>query len=135
MGFTDHEKARIKHFGQYPDWSQLSNAIQLGFPAGAQPLYLVEQAFERLTAGGEESVRRDLCECESIEKQMSDARKRFKAKRLGELETNPEEITMLARELTRWSLTLLSDLGCFANPASVMAGYSYGGGRNAAVMG
>ena len=65
MAFTAQEQARILHHLGYPSWVSLSNGIQLGFPAGAQPLFLVEQSFLRLTAGGEDSVREDLCNCQS----------------------------------------------------------------------
>ena len=91
MAFTDAEKSRIKHFLSYPDWVALAASIQLGFPAGSQPLFLVEDAFQRLTEGGESSVRRDLCECESIESQISQARSRFKATQIGTLRVNPNE--------------------------------------------
>lgn len=135
MAFTDDEKARIKHFLSYPDWSRLSNSIQLGFPAGSQPLFLVEQAFQRLTDGGEESARRDLCECESIERQLSEARRRFKATKLGDLQVNPKETEMLRKELTFWVLRLASDLGVVSNPYSA---FEYmgggGGGINARVV-
>ena len=134
MAFTDEEKSRIKHFLSYPDWVSLAASIQLGFPAGSQPLFLVEDAFQRLTDGGEASVRRDLCECESIENQMSDARSRFKATQLGNLKVNGGEIRMLRNEMDYWVLRLASDLGVVANP---YAAFEYqnalGGGWNARV--
>jgi hypothetical protein len=136
VGFTDTEKARIKHFLSYPDWVSLSASIQLGFPAGSQPLFLLEDAFKRLTLGGEDSVRRDLCECESIERQLSNARTRFKATQLGQLKVNAEETSMLRRELTYWALRLASDLGVVTNPYSQFEFLGAGGGgRNARVMG
>lgn len=135
MPFSDEEKARIKHHLSYPDWQQLSNSIQLGFPSGAQPLFLVEQAFQRLSPGGEDAVRRDLCECEDIEKQMSEARRRMKASRLGNLHINHDETAMLRGELNYWVLKMASDLGVVTNPYAV-AEYDNirGGGANARVM-
>ena len=112
----------------------LAASIQLGFPAGSQPLFLVEDAFQRLTEGGESSVRRDLCECESIENQISDARSRFKATKLGNLTVNHQETTLLRREMDYWVLRLASDLGVVQNP---YAAFEYqnglGGGYNARV--
>ena len=136
MSFTPPEQSRIKHFFSYPDWTMLAASIQLGFPAGSQPLFLVEQAFQRLTEGGEVSVRKDLCECESIEAQMSEARKRFKASKLGNLTINHEEIPMLRREMNYWVLRMASDLGVVTNPYAM---FEYdnvvgGGGANARVM-
>lgn len=137
MPFTEREKARIKHFLSYPDWQSLAASIQLGFPAGSQPLYLVEQAFQRLTAGGEESVRIDLCECEAIERQLRDARSRFQAAALGNLKLNHKEPDMLRRELLYWSLRLASDLGVVTNPYSQFEFLNAGGsgGTNATVVG
>jgi hypothetical protein len=118
MAFTDHEKARILHFLGYPSWSNLAASIQLGFPSGSQPLFLVEQAFGRLFPGGEEAVRTDLCQCEEIECQMGDARKRMRATVLGDLKLNMEETKMLRKELTYWATRLADDLGVVPNPYS-----------------
>jgi hypothetical protein len=134
--FTEREKARIKHFLSYPDWVALAASIQLGYPAASQPAFLVDDAFQRLTPGGEESVRIDLCECESIEAQIGQARARMKATKLGNLEVNPHETAMLRRELVYWVARLASDLGVVTNPYSL---FEYlgaaGGGRNATVVG
>ena len=135
MAFTDSEKGRIRHFLAYPSWSAISNGIQLGFPAGAQPLFLVEQAFQILLPTGEEAVRRDLCECEAIERQLSAARKRFAATQLGELKTNPDEPAMLRRELTFWVLRMASDLGVVQNPYAASEWYEMAGSLNARVVG
>lgn len=134
MAFTDSERSRIKHFLSFPDWVSLAASIQLGFPAGSQPLFLVEDAFQRLTTDGEESVRRDLCECEDIENQMRTARSRMKTTQLGNLKINAQETRMLRSELTYWSLRLSSDLGVVSNP---YAAFEYegalGGSINARV--
>ena len=88
MAFTADEQTRIKYFLSYPDFLALAQSFQLGYPAASQPLFLVDDSFKRITPQGEFSVRRALCECESIEKQLSDARSRFKATKLGELHLN-----------------------------------------------
>jgi hypothetical protein len=133
--FSDGEKARIRHFLAYPSWSAMSGSIQLGYPAASQPLYLVEDAFKRMLPGGEETIRRDLCECEAIESQISEARKRFKATALGDLKTNPEEMSMLRQELDRWVRTLASDLGVSSNPFAESNAAGGAGGINARVIG
>ncbi len=135
MAFTDSEKARIKHHLGYPDWVALSNSIQLGFPAGGQPLYLVEQAFQRLTPGGEESVRCDLCNCEEAEGQRASARSRFRAAALGTLRLNPEETRQLGEELTYWRRKLADDLGVTPNPYSQAEHLGEPGGINARTVG
>lgn len=137
MAFTDAEKARIKYFLSYPDWVSMAQSIQLGYPAASQPAFLVDDAFHRLTAGGEDSTRRALCECESIECQMSEARKRFRAKRLGDLELNPNEPLLLRREMCWWVTRLADCLGVVADPYSQMlyTGARSIGGINASVSG
>lgn len=137
MSFTADEQSRIKHFLSYPDWVSLAQSIQLGFPAASQPLFLVEDAFKRLTLGGESSVRIDLCECEDIEKQMRGARRRLKATRLGNLELNPREHAMLRRELLYWTTRLADDLGVVTDPYSQMMyqGIADMGGVGASVSG
>jgi hypothetical protein len=132
MSFNDHEKARVKHFLSYADWRQLSNSIQLGMPSAGLPLQLVEQSFQRLSPGGEESVRRDLCECESIEQQMSKARARFPASKLGELHVADNEPEKLRTELKFWCNRLCDDLGAFENAFSQAAAGI--GGMNARVV-
>lgn len=120
MAFTEDEQARIKYFLSYPDWVSLAQSFQLGYPAASQPLFLVEDAFKRLTPQGEFPVRRALCECESCENQLSEARQRFKAVKLGELELNPHESRMLRRELLYWTTRLADALGVVSNPYSQM---------------
>lgn len=120
MAFTVDEQARIKYFLSYPDWVSLAQSFQLGYPAASQPLFLVDDAFKRLTPQGEFATRRALCECESIENQLSDARSRFKVIKLGELEVNPRETAMLRKELLYWTTRLADSLGVVSNPYSQM---------------
>lgn len=133
MPFNDEEKARIKHFLSYPDWSSTAASIQMGYPAASQVAFLVDDSFHRLTPGGELSVRRNLCECESIERQMSAARARFKAAKLGKLEHNQRETDNLRDELKYWVQRLASDLGVQTNPYSKFENEGQGG-VNARVM-
>ena len=135
MAFTDQEKAQTLHHLGYPNWTNLANGIQLGIPAGSQPLFLIEQAFDRLLPGGEEQVRLDLCNCIDIENQMSDARSRFKAVALGELKLNAMETQQLRTELVYWRQKLADDLGVVQNPYSQSAYEGLPGGVNAKVLG
>lgn len=120
MAFTPDEQARIRRFLSYPSWVSLASSIQLGYPAASQPLFLVDDAFRRLTPEAENLVRGDLAECECCEKQLSEARTRLKARRLGELELNPNEHRQVRRELLWWTTRLADDLGVIANPFSQM---------------
>lgn len=134
MAFTAQEKARVLHHLGYPSFASLSNGIQLGYPAASQPLFLVEQSFLRLTAGGEEAVRADLCECEETEQQLSTARGRMKVCNVGEVKMNPLETAQLRRELHYWRTKLADDLGCSFNPHS-NAGMGDGSIVNSKVVG
>lgn len=133
MAFTEPQKARIKHFLKYPAWQSLSNGVQMGIPAGAQAMYLVEQSFERLNAGGEESVLLDLEQCEACECQITDARKRIKAKAIGTISTNRDELTQLKQELEEWRQRLSDDLGAPVNPYTLQNPATFG--INARVVG
>jgi hypothetical protein len=133
VSFSEKEKGRIRHFLGYPSWSNMAASIQLGFPAGSQPLYILEQAFNRLLPDGEASVRTDLCECESIEMQLASARKRFRAQQLGNLKANLKETHQLRDELVFWQRRLADDLGVPFNPYSSMGYKGMPGGMNASV--
>lgn len=137
MAFSDQEKDNIRYFLSFPSWVALAQSIQLGYPAASEPLFLVEDAFKRLTPGGENQVRRALCECQSIENQLSDARTRFKATQLGEIKMNPQETALLRKELLFWVTRLADALGVISNPYSQMiyAGINAMGGVNARVEG
>lgn len=137
MALTEPQQSRIRHFLGYPSFSSLSQSIQLGYPAASQPLFLLEDAFRRLKPGGEAAVLQDLCECESIEKQMSQARTRFSALKLDKLEVNQQETQQLLGALRYWSARLADDLGVVANPYSQAEwlGTSLSGGVNSRVVG
>ena len=137
MAFTEAEKARVRHFLGYPSFASLAQSIQLGYPAVSQPLFLVDDAFHRLTQEGADAVRIDLCECESIERQLSKARTRMQASQIDDLHVNPEEASMLRRELTYWTQRLASDMGVPINPnaPSQFYGAIGAGSLNAQVMG
>lgn len=137
MAFSEAEKGRIRHHLGYPSFSSLSQSVQLGYPAASQPLWLVDDSFQRLTPAGEDAVRRDLCECEAIERQISEARTRYKALKLDTLEVNPEERNMLRNDLVYWRQQLASDLSVVINPNAPREYYGAmgGGGVNAVVVG
>lgn len=134
MAFTDDEKTRILRFLGYPDWVSLAGSIQLGYPASGQPLYLVRDSFNRLTETGEQSVRKDLCECEKVEKAISSSTDRLKASKVGEITMNADEMDKLVKLLQFWVKRLSDDLGVFPNPFSQMATAGAGGGLNAKVQ-
>lgn len=118
--FSPEEQERIKYFLSYPDFVSLSQSIQLGYPAASQPLFLVEDAFKRLTPQAENSVRTVLCQLEAIESQIMSSITRIKAVSLGEITLNPNEDKILRRHMCWWVARLSDLLGVFPNPVSQM---------------
>jgi hypothetical protein len=133
--FTEQQRNRMLHFLGYPDWQSVAQSIQLGYPAASEPLFLVYDSFFRMNPATIPTVLQDLCECEAVEAQLSDARSRMKAMQLGDLKTNPQETRQLRQELTYWTRRLADDLGVNPNPYSQMNYYGYGGGVNAKIVG
>jgi hypothetical protein len=115
MAFSDDEKAKIIRYLGYANWRSLAQSYHLGYPALSQPYFLVLDAFNRIDENSEALIRRDVCELEAIENQRSDARSRFKAKKIGNLEVNPQEIKMLEAEENKWVARLADDLGVYRN--------------------
>lgn len=129
--FTDDEKTQILRYLSYPDWQSLASSIQLGYPAASQPMFLVVDAFKRLTPTGRAAVRKDTGELDCIEQQMSDARGRMRASKLEGMTFNEKETVQLRQELEFWTRRLEDDLGCKRNPYASMTGGM--GGMNARV--
>jgi hypothetical protein len=135
VAFTEAEKDRILYHLSYPNWRSLAQSIQLGFPAASQPMFLVFNSFDRMTAEAENTIRRVLCECEEVERQISDARKRLRAKVVGDVEMNPAERRELYQELRSWTQRLADTLGVVQNPYSQRVYEGAGGTINARVRG
>jgi len=131
--FTDEEKTEILRFLGYPDWQSLSSSIQLGYPAASQPMFLLVDAFHRITPSARAIVRRDVEELRCIEQQMGSARQRMRAVKLEGLEFNKTETAQLRQELQYWTTRLEDDFGVRRNPYSSMAQGGFPGGINSKV--
>jgi hypothetical protein len=127
---TPTEEAKALRYLGYPNWSALAASYQLGYPAPSQPEYLVRDSFVRINDEGLAQVRIDLCQLDSIQAQIAEARGRMKASKIGNLTINQDEIPQLRREFNEWKAQLATDLGVYRNPYD-QTGRS--GGRNAAV--
>ncbi len=133
---TEDQKDRILHMLGYASWSTLAQSIQLGYPMASQPLFLVYDAFMRISPGGIASVLRDLCQCEACEAQIADARSRMKVESVGNISMRANEADALRRELAYWTKRLADDMGVVQNPYSQMAWTGgLGGGINTRVSG
>jgi hypothetical protein len=132
--FSDAERDRILYFLGYPNWERLAQSIQLGFPSGSQPFFLVQDAFNRISDEARESARRVLCQLEATECQIADSRSRLKATQIGAIHTNQDEGGALRVELHFWQKRLADVLGVAPNPYSQMSYQGMGGGMNAKVL-
>jgi hypothetical protein len=135
MPFTDEEKTEILRFLRYPDWVSLAQSVQLGYPAASEPMYLVVDAFKRMTPTAEGKIRRDICELNAIECQLSQSRTRMVVTGVNGVKFNPSEPKQLLDLMTYWERRLADDLGVAPNPFSQgeYRGAGGAGGINAKV--
>jgi len=131
--FTDEEKTEILRFLGYPDWQSVASSVQLGYPAASQPMFLLVDAFNRISPTGRARVRSDMSELECIERQISQSRDRMRAVKLEGLEFNQGEAGQLRQELQFWTMRLEDDFGVKRNPYSTFAMGGVPGGINAKV--
>jgi hypothetical protein len=111
MPLTDVERAAVRYHLGYPGTS-MGASLQFGLPRPTATLYMLESAMGGLLEVNVPRVRRILGEMDSIENQMSDARKRMKAIKLGNLETNQSETAELEGEYNRWGNRLADIFLC-----------------------
>lgn len=132
--FTDDEKTAILRFLGYPDWVSLAASVQLGYPSASQPMYLVVDAFKRISPTARALLRVDLAECVCIEEQLSQARSRMRATKLEGMTLNPNEANQLRGELAYWTNRLADDLGAPKNPFAASTAGGMPGGINAKIV-
>lgn len=137
IALNPQDKERVRYHLGYQSVEPAA-AIQLGFPRGAQPQFLVEAALERVMAPAVPRIYEILGILDGIERQMVDALKRLKAQQLGELKlrnSNEErtEQDLLEAEYLRWAQRLGDQLGVPLNAYSARFQGLAGGGINTPV--
>jgi hypothetical protein len=111
------ERARCKlHLG-YPSVAAF-NSIQLGMIAVSQPLFLVEKSMDNLLDEAIPLFREHIARLDGINAQLDEARGRFRARSVDEIELQPDEAFMLRREYKTWACSLADLLGCPINAYS-----------------
>ncbi len=116
VSLTEQDREAIRYHLGYHN-TEATASINLGFPASNQQLFIVETAMDRVVNQSAVSrIMRIVNELNSIEAQISESRKRFKAQQLGELKlrnSNDEasEADMLRQEYLDWASQLASQLG------------------------
>lgn len=116
-GITALEKVDCRRHMGYLNVSEAQTFV-LGTPAATETQFLIEGAMTRILVEAMPRFREYLGELNSIEREKSAARKRMKAKRIGNLETNPEEQRDLDAQYLVWQGKLADLLGCPPNPFS-----------------
>lgn len=128
---NETERAKIRRYLGYPNWSSLALAWGQPFPTHIEPEYYINDALDRLSDEGLELVRGDLRQLDDIEAQISGARKRLQASKVGDITLNPDELPSLRGEMENWKRQLADDFGSLLNPFR----RSIGGNRNGVVVG
>lgn len=111
---SDLEKQDVlRHLG-YPTVS-LIPSTGLGFPALGQPMFLVALSTNILEPDQVGRVRQYLTQLDSLNIQIMNATQRLQARKVGEIELNPDELDQLDREAFRWANILADLLGGYLN--------------------
>jgi len=126
---SEAEKGRILYHLGY-GIVNIADIMSLGVPAISQPLYLAMSLVNRIPVSRIHLVRELLANMDSINEQMIDARKRYKAKSLGEITLNPDETKMLRDDYAWWANRLADITTAPLNPYS----QAFSGGRRPIVV-
>ena len=122
---TEEEKARIRYHGGYLQINPAA-AIILGFPAAAQPAFLVEQAMEHIPDTAIAIIRNLVAKCDITENNIMLAQTRMVAKSVDVIDLNPDEANQLRGEYRYWVQKLYDNLGA---PINAYASAFQSGGR------
>jgi hypothetical protein len=128
---SEPERAEVRRLARFANWANQSLAWGTAFPTAVDPMFYLNNAFDKLTDDGNELVRRDLQRCLDVERQMDDARGRLRAAKVGDITLNQGEIEALRGELDYWVIRLLNQFAAYVNPYAM----SYGGARNGVCFG
>jgi hypothetical protein len=132
--FTEDERDAILRFLGFPNWAQLAQSVQLGFPAASQPLFLVFDSFDRIRPPSRARVRQDLCRALEVEEQIAQSNSRVKTSKVGEVTIRVDEFEALTKRLAYWTKRIADTLGVVPNPYSQMEYTGLPGGINATVV-
>ena len=118
MALSREEKSRIRYHLGFPTIGY-TTVLALGFPAGGHPAFLLDSAMDSIRPEAEPKCREVLWQCECIEKQMQEARKRLPALTVGGVALRPrEELQDLEEQYTYWTDALVDIFGVNKNPFS-----------------
>lgn len=120
---TAEEQTRVLSYLGYPDFEALGPSISFGYPSASQPLFIVRDAFNRISPTARDRVRDDLCRLDQIEALIGKNAVRAGVESAGDVRMNSNRgHGHLIRERKRLVRRLCDDLGVFPNPHSQMFG-------------
>ena len=107
---TEEEKARIRYHLGIPQTFPVASII-LGFPASAQPAFLVEHAMELIPDTAIAIIRAIVAKCDATDCGIFESQDRLVAKAVDEVDLNPDEAVLRRREYRYWVQKLADNLG------------------------
>jgi len=120
---TEQDKEAVRyHLGFFN--VDPSASITLGFPAGTEPMFLVERAMNRISSQYAISrIKKILVHLEFLEESMMGATQRLQALQVDEIKirNSRDEVTEqdeLEHEYNRWAHRLAESMGVPLNPMS-----------------
>jgi phosphoribosylaminoimidazole carboxylase (NCAIR synthetase) len=107
---TEEEKSRVRYHLGIPQTFPVSSII-LGFPASAQPAFLVEHALELIPDTAISVIRALIAKCDATDCGIFESQDRLVAKAVDEVDLNPDEAVLRRREYRYWVQKLADNLG------------------------
>ena len=107
---TEEEKNRVRYHLGIPMTSPAASII-LGFPASAQPAFLVEHALELIPDSAISTIRAVIAKCDATDAGVFESQDRLVAKAVDEVDLNPDEAVLRRREYRFWVQRLADCLG------------------------
>ncbi len=107
---TEEEKNRVRYHLGIPMTAPVAS-IQLGFPASAQPAFLVEHALELIPDTAVSIIRALIAKCDATDGGVYESQERLVAKSVDEVDLNPDEAVLRRREYRYWVQKLADALG------------------------
>ena len=110
MPLNEEDKDNSRFHMGYPNVSPVTTLAQ-GLPLNLDGLFILERNMDNLREGGVLRVRRILVTMDDILFGAKvDSVDRLAVKRLGSIDTNPDEPKMISRELYDWACILADQL-------------------------
>lgn len=115
MPLSEEQRISIRHHLGYLQVADASTFV-LGVPASVETTFMIEGAMDRLLEAAIPHVTNLLEILAGIECQMVTDMDLLAARRIGDIEVNPEEQRALTKQYDYWAAALANALGSYRNP-------------------